>query len=538
MRAAAQEVVKAEVRQRARDAGAVGVRRGERGAQLRAQGFLGALGLRRDEPAHERARHGGIDAVGVRCADGLAEEQRREVGRGERERRVRAREPRKVGVRPHGHTQRLAQAQHARPVAPRLRDGDDIVPRAAEQVHRARAHEQGEHAVAIVRHGQHRRAAAGVQQALAQAVRLHGQQEPGALEALLGIVRHERMRRHRAAERGGAQRHGKRHGAHAAPIGHKGRVAAALGRERQQVELCHEQAGFGREGRVLGEDRAVFRDEVVRGKDGALGRFVRPGVGVDIAAETARGRGAQQRAAVGGLAGRLGRGRAVGDHGRPGEAQPHRRRHRRPHILTQLHTEAKRRHLRAAEHQPRAERHLLPADGHAAGAAVRCRGREAALFREHVVIRQPRFRHYTEDAPAVQHGRAVIELATGAQRHAEHDDGVAVLRVRADVRERRFGRVEQQRGQKQVAARVARHAQLRQHEQGSARAVRLVNARAASCRIAPGIGHGHGDGRRRRAQETVLHGHSSLLGQYAQKAHKKPTRPLFNRPATRYNTIL
>lgn len=44
VRAAAHEVVKAEVRQRARDARAVGVRRGERGAQLRAQGLLGALG--------------------------------------------------------------------------------------------------------------------------------------------------------------------------------------------------------------------------------------------------------------------------------------------------------------------------------------------------------------------------------------------------------------------------------------------------------------------------------------------------------------
>lgn len=346
------------------------------------------------------------------------------------------------------------------------------------------------------------------------------------------------MRRHRAAERCRAQRQGKRHGAHALPLRHKGRVAAALGRERQQVELRHEQAGLGRKRHVLGKDGPVFRDEVVRGKDGALGRFVRPGVGVDIAAETARGRGAQQRAAVGGLAGRLGRGRAVGNHGRPGEAQPHRRRHRRPHILTQLHTEAKCRHLRAAEHQPRAERHVLPADGHAAGAAVRCRGREAALFRKHVIVRQPGFRHDAEDATAVQHGRAVIELAPGAQRHAEHDDGVAVLRVRADACERRLGRIEQQRGQKQVAAGVARHAQLRQHEQRRVCAVRLVDARADRSRVAPWIGHGHGDGRRRRAQETVLHGHSSLLGQYAQKAHKKPTRPLFNRPATRYNTIL
>ena len=537
MRAAAHEVVKAEVRQRARDAGAVGVRRGERGAQLRAQGFLGALGLGRDEPAHECARHGGVDAVGIRRADGLAQQQRREVRRGERERRVRPRQPRVVGVRPHGHAQRLAQAQHARPVALRLRDGEDIVPRAAEQIHRARAHEQGEHAVAIVRHGQQGRPAAGVQQALAQTVRLHGQQELRALCALLGIVRHERMRRHRAGERGGAQRHGKRHDAHALPLRHKGRVAAALGRERQQVELRHEQAGFGRKGRVLGEDRAVFRDEVVRGKDGARRRFVRPGVGVDIAAEAARAGGAQQRAAVGGLAGCLGRGRAVGDHGRPSETQPHRRRHRGPHVLAQLHAEAKHRHLRAGEHQPRAERRVLPADGHAAGPAVRRNGGEAALFREHVVVRQPRFRHDAEDAPAVQHGRAVIELAPGAQRHAEHDDGVTVLRVGADVHERFFGRVEQQCGQKQVAARVARHAQLRQHEQGSVGAVRLVNARAAGCRVAPGIGHGHGDGRRRRAQETVLHGHSSLLGQYAQKARKKPPRPLFNRPAARYNTI-
>ena len=281
---------------------AVSVRRGERGAQLRAQGLLGALGLGRDEPAHERARHGGVDAVGLRRTHGLAQQQRREVGRGERERRVRAREPRAVGIRPHGHAQRLAQAQHARPVAPRLRDGEDIVPRAAEQIHRARAHEQGEHAVEIVRHGQQRRPAAGVQQALAQAVRLDGKQKLCALAAQGCIVRHERVRRHRAAERRRAQRHGKRHDAHARPLGHEGRVAPALGRERQQVELRHEQAGLGRERRVLGEDVPVFRDEVVRGKDGVRARLVRPGVGVDIAAETARAGRAQQRAAAGGLA--------------------------------------------------------------------------------------------------------------------------------------------------------------------------------------------------------------------------------------------
>jgi len=81
---------------------------------------------------------------------------------------------------------------------------------------------------------------------------------------------------------------------------------------------------------------------------------------------------------------------------------------------------------------------------------VRRRGGKAALFREHVVVRQPRLRHDAEDAPAVQHGRAVVELAPGAQRHAEHDDGVAVLRVRADVQQRFFGRIEQQRGQKGI----------------------------------------------------------------------------------------
>ena len=244
-----------------------------------------------------------------------------------------------------------------------------------------------------------------------------------------------------------------------------------------------------------------------------------PANGANSAALQSR---AQQRAAAGGLAGRLGRGRAVCDHGRPGEAQPHRRRYRRPHVLAQLHAEAKRRHLRAGEHQPRAERHVRPTDGHAARPMVRRRGGKAALFREHVVVRQPRLRHDAEDAPAVQHGRAVVELAPGAQRHAEHDDGVAVLRVRTDVQQRFFGRIEQQRGQKQVAARVARHAQLRQHEQRSTRPVRLVDARADRRRVAPGVCHGHGDGRRRRAQETVLHGHSSLLGQYAQKARKKP----------------
>ena len=263
---------------------------------------------------------------------------------------MRAREPRRVGVRPHGHAQRLAQAQHARPVAPgcvtamtscRARLSRSIV-RARTRAGRARC-----------RHRPSRAApprGCRLQQALRRPC-LHGQQELGALRALRCVVRHERMRRHRAApsgERGAAA--GKTSRRARRSIGHKV-VLRRRSAERQQVELRHEQTGLGRKRRVLGRTVPFSAMRWCAEKTARFGRFVRPR---RWRRHSRRDRARTRRAAAcggGRAAGRLGRGRAVGDHGRPGgtaaptaaPAPPH------PHTA---HTEAKCRHLRAAKHQP------------------------------------------------------------------------------------------------------------------------------------------------------------------------------------------
>ena len=233
-----------------------------------------------------------------------------------------------------------------------------------------------------------------------------------------------------------------------------------------------------------------------------------PANGANSAALQSR---AQQRAAAGGLAGRLGRGRAVGDHGRPGEAQPHRRRYRRPHVLAQLHAEAKRRHLRAGEHQPRAERHVRPTDGHAARPMVRRRGGKAALFREHVVVRQPRLRHDAEQLSRVDDRCAVIEFSAEAQRKPDCRDWVKALRRLHNLRQRRFDRAEQAVREKQIAAGVARQAKFRQRQQIHARRVRLTHPRKDLLRIVLHIRDHDIDCPCRNFDKTIFHGTALLI---------------------------
>ena len=190
----------------------------------------------------------------------------------------------------------------------------------------------------------------GVLHALGKALSLDAQNQLAAPGAGGGILRHKR--------RGGdlprqGQLHGRQlklHTGVACRLGHKGRVALALLHHAVQIQLGHGSAAL--KGGSLGQQGAVFGNQVVPGKSHVGGAFAVACVGVEVGAQQPRGLLPYQVAAVGGLADGLIAGGKVGDHGRPGQCQRAAGRHRAPQILAHFNAQHKAFQLLAAEKQP------------------------------------------------------------------------------------------------------------------------------------------------------------------------------------------
>ena len=219
--------------------------------------------------------------------------------------------------------------------------------------------------------------------ALGQTVRLHGKNELAALGTGGIVGRDKRRRRDGPRERYLPERQVKRDRCIACIFEPERCAAAALADHASEVEL---RTGVPcTEGLCLREQRTVFTDEVMRGKDHVGRRLAVPGVGVEVRAQQPRRLLAHERAAVIGLADGLVAGREIRDHGRARERVVRARRQRRPQILAHLDAEAKLRHLRAAEQQFCTEQHLLPGKmqrAHAGG-----RGIELPPFVKLAVVR-------------------------------------------------------------------------------------------------------------------------------------------------------
>ena len=284
-------------------------------------------------------------------------------------------------------------------------------------------------------------------------------------------------------------------------LGLERRAAAALADHAAEVELC---AGAARaEGLRFCQQRAVFADEVVRGKDHVGRGFSVAGVGVEIRAQQPRRLLAHERAAVVGLADRLVAGREVCDHGRARERVVRARRQRSPQILAHLGREAKLRHLRAAKQQLRAERHLLPGKAqraHAGGCGV-----ELPLFVKLAVVRQVRFRHQTQQLPVADDGGAVIELAVHRDRQAHECDKVEP-RARLQHGGEPFGCGALERLlEKQVAARVAGQPQFGEHSQLRAVQRRALHGGDGLLCVERAVGHAQRRRDRAGFEKTVDH---------------------------------
>ena len=107
--------------------------------------------------------------------------------------------------------------------------------------------------------------------------------------------------------------------------------------------------------------------------------------------------------------------------------------------------------------------------------------------------------------------RAVIEFSAEAKRKPDRRDRVEVLRRLHDPRQRRLDRAEQAVGEKQIAARVARQAKLRQRQQIHARRVRLTHPRQNLLRIILHIRDHDVDRPGSGLDKTVFHGTVLLI---------------------------
>ena len=160
---------------------------------------------------------------------------------------------------------------------------------------------------------------------------------------------------------------------------------------------------------------------------------------------------------------------------RPAHGEPAGRRLGHPQVLADLHAEGEERLLITAEHGVGHDRDAdrLPSrayiyPGELAGDLSA--GGKMALLVKLRVIRQMLLRHESQHLAPAEHGRAVIELAAQSQRQADKQHGVELRRLAPDRLQRVERAVEKRVLQKQVAAGVAREAELREHDK--ARAVR------------------------------------------------------------------
>ena len=336
--------------------------------------------------------------------------------------------------------------------------GQHIGGGAAQLLHGADGHQQSKAAVQPAGDADDRRFGVGVFQPLGKAVGLHLQDQFAALGAALGVAGNEGGGVHPAGQHGVGGGQAELHRHIAVGGGFKAGVAGPLGLQPLTIQL-----GLGaaaRKGSRLGQQGAVFGNEVVARKDHVLRALAVPGGSVQVTAEQTGGLVLHQCPAIFRLAHGLVAGRKVRDDGGPGEGVEGGGRQGAPQILADLDAQHEARHLPAAEEQRGAEGHLLAADRdglHLGGA-----GGELALFVELAVVGQVGLGHKTQQLPAAEDGSAVVQLAPRQQRqpHQRHH-----VQLPAGVQDRlQAGQRALLQGalQKQVAAGVAGQAELRE----------------------------------------------------------------------------
>ena len=180
-------------------------------------------------------------------------------------------------------------------------------------------HQQSQTAVQSAGDAQHGALGVGMLDALGEALRLDAQDQLTAFGTGGGILGHKRRGGDLPRQGQFHRRQLKLHAGVPGGLRHKGGVALALLHHAVQIQLGHSGAAF--KGGSLGQQGAVFGNQVMPGKGHIGGAFAVAGVGVEIGTQQPCALPADKLAAVGSLADGLIAGGKVGNHGRAGQCQ-------------------------------------------------------------------------------------------------------------------------------------------------------------------------------------------------------------------------
>ena len=286
-------------------------------------------------------------------------------------------------------------------------------------------------------------------------------------------------------------------------------IAEHLGPAALIAQLLHVDLG-GVEPRLepaLLEHGAVLRDHLMGAEHHVGGGLALAGAGVDVAAQKLCGLHTDQVAAVAVLSDDVVAGGQVADDGGAGRRQVHGGGDGGPHVLADLKAQHQLRHLPAGEHQP-AEGRLLPAEGH--GAAVPGRGGELALLVKFAVIGQMGLGHDAQNLSFLYNYRAVIQFVFLSHRHAQRRDDLQIPGGRQDRVQSLLRAPQQGVLVEQIAAGVARQAQLRQHQHPDAGLVGLAHHGEGLLRVIVAVGQPQLRRTAGNRDETVFHGNDLL----------------------------
>ena len=538
--------------------------RGDGGVQdvreHRAQRGLGPVGLEADDVPDQRLGHGAVDGVHghvVAVVGGPAQRQLRQIARADHQTAALVRQIHQhLGALPglgvfvghvgdrgvvadvgevlfdrrgdvdllERHAQRLAEQ---RGVAPGAAGGaeaghgcrEDVRAGAVQRVHGPGGNQQRQRGIQTAGHADHCRTGVGVLQPLLQAAGLDAQDVLGALPHGGGVRGHEGV---------GLKLPGQGRFPDFLAEGHAGqvlvppeaRVLVAVVAQALKVDLSEDHARV-RKRLLLGKRCAVFTDQQVAGEHHVLGGFGGRGGGVGVGADLPGGGGAHQLPTVGGLADELVRSGGVQKDRRAGERHGLGGRGDHPRVLADLHAEAVGIQFVMGKEQPRAEGDALSAEGNLLHLPHGSRGELAGLV-ELAVVGQVHLGHRAQNAAPDDGHRAVVQPRAHPQRQRDDGHGVEVPAGLHNLRERFTGLRQQGVQAEQVAAAVARDAQLRQEQQIGLRLLGPAHGAQNLLRVGPGVGHVHRDARGGDANESVLHENASSHGSRIARERAQP----------------
>ena len=409
-------------------------------------------------------------------------------------------------------------------------DGDDVLRRTVQHLHGQGRDEDGQGGVQSAGKAHHRSLGAGVLHALLESQRRHAQDLAAPLGAALLVLRHKGSGGDVAAQAGGGQVHIKVYPPDLRSIFRSGIGVhpAALGGQLIHVDLADGEPG-GKP--PLGQQRTVFRDEVVAGEHQIRGGLALAGVGVHVAAHQPSGLARHQRAAVGGLAHGLIGGGQIQNNGSTLPGQRTGGRLRRPQILADLHAHHQIFHAGAAKNSIAAEIHVLAAEGnHVVHTARAARGRKPPLLVKFPVIGQIRLGHQAQDLSFVYYRGTVIQFVVPFVPHGQAD-GRHHVQIPGGLQnglQALLGAPEQRILQEEVAAGVAGQAQLRKHDHLHALLVRLAHEGEDLLGVVAAVRHADLGGGSSHGNKSVFHMQNLL------QKERSPFSVILHRPAVFY----